>query len=94
MGRTLGGIEWDTHAQPEVALVIIQGHATEATQDHVMVFVVTGVLEGQNLEQTMVHPNDVVYPGPHLLATTDNDPCPAIPRPRNITREEVLHHFL
>ena len=49
MGRLLGRIEWEPLAQPEVVFVIPQGHAKEVTQDHVVVGVFTGVLDGHIL---------------------------------------------
>ena len=64
MGRLIGGIERDPRAQPEVVLVLPQGHATEAPQDQVVVSFVPGGPEGQFLEQTTVHPKDVVRPEP------------------------------
>ena len=33
----MGEIEWELCAQPEVALVIPQGHSAQAPQDHVVV---------------------------------------------------------
>ena len=75
-------------------MILPQVHAEKAAHDHVMVCVVPEVPDGHILEQTIVHPTDVVRPGPHLLATAEHDPCPAIPRPRNLSREEVLPHII
>ena len=71
-----------------------QGHAVEAPQDHVLVGVVSGVPDCQILEQTTVHPKDLVHPGPHLLAATEHAPSPSVLRTQNISRKEVLHHIL
>ena len=43
------GIEWYPHAPTKVALVLPQGHAVEATQDHVVVGVIPGVPDGHIL---------------------------------------------
>ena len=56
----VGGKEWDLRAQPKVALVVLQGHTTEAPQDQALVGVVHGAPDGQNLEHTAVRPKDVV----------------------------------
>ena len=86
MGRSLGVTEWYPHAQPEVVLVLPQGHTTESPQDHVMVGVVTGVPDGHILKHTAVYPKDVVYPGPRLLSTTEYSPHPPVPCLRKISR--------
>ena len=49
MGKTLWGIEREPRAQPNVALVLHNGHAVEALQDHVIVDVVPGVPDGHIL---------------------------------------------
>ena len=94
MGWTLGGIKWELHARHELALMLLQCHSKEATQDHVVVSDVPGVLDGYILEQTTVCPKDVVHPGLHLLAATENAPYPSILRTRELAREKVFHHVL
>ena len=76
----LGGIGWELCARPKVGLVLPQDHSAEVPQDHVVVGVVPRVPDGHILEQMTVHPKDVVHPGPHLLATTEHSPCPAVHR--------------
>ena len=94
MGRPLGWVYWEPHARPKVALMLPQGHATEAPKDQVVVGVVTGVPDGQILKQTVLQINDVLRPGPHHFSTADHDPCLAVPIPQHFVREEVLNHVL
>ena len=86
MGQTIGGIEWEPRSRTEEGLVLPQGHAAEEPQDQVVVGVVPGVLDGHILEQTTVHPKDVVHPGPHLLDTTRHAPHLALPCPQELVR--------
>ena len=69
-GGCIGGIEWGAHAIPEAELVLHQGHASEAPQDHVVVVIVSEVLDGQILEQNTVRPKDSLCLGTHLLSAT------------------------
>ena len=94
LGWTLGVIEWETRARHEVALVIPQGRSVEAPQYHLVVGVVSGVPDGHILEQMIVRPKDIVHPGPHLLASTEHDPCTSILRPWKLVREEVFRRVL
>ena len=93
-GVAAWGIEWEPRVRPKVALVLPQGHAAEATRDQVVVGVVPGVLDGHILEQTTLHPKDVVHPEPYLISTTDLSPRTSISHPRELVRVEVLHHIL
>ena len=81
MRRKLKGVYWEMHAQPEVALMLPRGHSMEAIQYHVVVGFVPGVTDGHIMEQTVFHPQDVIHPGPHVLAVAEYDPRPSIPRP-------------
>ena len=94
MGQTLGVIDWEPHAQPEVALVLPQSRAKKAPQDHAIVCVVIGFPEYHILVQMTFCTNDVVHPGPHLLATMWHAPRPSILLPRKLVREGVLCHVL
>ena len=58
-----------------------------------MVSVVTGVLYSHILEHTTIFTKDLVRPGPQLLDATEHVPRPAIPRPQNLARKEVLRHI-
>ena len=49
MVRLLGGVDWYPRARPQAALLLPHGHATEATQYHVMVGVFPGVPDGHIL---------------------------------------------
>ena len=60
MGWLIGWVYWNPHAQPDVPLMLPLVHVTKAPQYQVMVCVVSGVPEGYILEQTAVHPKDVV----------------------------------
>ena len=93
MERLFMLVYWEPRAQPKVYLMLPLGYSMEASHDQVMVCVVTGILDRNILEQTSVHPKDVVRLGTHLLATIDNDPRPAVPVPRYLMGEELLCHI-
>ena len=93
-GRPLGGVEREPSARTKVVLMLPLGYATEAPQDQVVVYIVPGVPDGDILEQTAVRPQNVVHPGPHLLATAKHAPCLAIPGPSAMARKEMLHRVL
>ena len=59
-----------------------------------MVYVVPGVPDGHILKHTSVRPKDVVRLRPHILATTEHAPRPAVPITWNLAGEEVLCHIL
>ena len=82
VGWLFGWVDWDSHAQPKVALMFPLGHTAEAPQDQGMVCVVPGIPDDHILEQTAVHLKDVVRLGSHLLAMMEHDPRPAIPIPQ------------
>ena len=69
------------------ALVLPQCRALKAPQEHLVVGVVSRVPGIHILDQTTAHPKDVDCPGTHLLAETEHDPRPDIPRPRELARE-------
>ena len=63
------------------------GSALEAHHDHIMVHVVSGVLDGYVPEQTAVCPKNVIRPGPHLPALPEHAPITTIPRPWDASLE-------
>ena len=89
----LRGIEWELRVGPKVALVLPQGYPVEATQDHVMIGVMSGVPYGHIMEQTTVRLKDVVCPVPHLLVVTGNASRPAVLCPWKLAREEAICHI-
>ena len=94
MGRLLGGIKWEPRAQPKVVLVIPWVHVTEAPHDHVVVGVMYGVPDGHIFKYMTVSTKYAIRQGPHILALTDHDPHPIVPRPRNLASKEVLCHII
>ena len=78
-GWMLGGIKWELRARPKVELVLHQVHNVDATQDQVVIGVIPGIPDRHSLEQTTVRTKDVFRPGPHLLATNEYSPRPAVP---------------
>ena len=94
MIQALGGINWELRARPKLALMLPQSHTVEATQDHVVVGIVTGVPNIHIMEKMAVRTKDKVRPGSHLLAKMEHAPRPAILRSWEIARDEVLHHVL
>ena len=69
------------------------GHAAKAPQDHLVVGVVPGVPYSHVLEYMTVHNMELLCLGPHILDVMDHDPHLAVPCPRNLEIEEVLHHI-
>ena len=66
----------------------------EVPQDHLVFYVVPGVLCSHILEQNNFLPHDLVRTGPQPLAATDHAPHPATLRQRDLERKEVFRHLL
>ena len=71
-----------------------QGGSVEATQDHVVIHILSGVLYGDIVEQTTVYPKDIICPGLHLPPLMENSLHTSIPRPWYVARGGVACHFL
>ena len=58
-----------------------------------MVCVVPGVPDHDILEQTSVHPQNVVSPGPHRLSLSLHVPRPLVPTSPSPSRHEMLRQI-
>ena len=59
-----------------------------------MVQVMQWVTDGHVPEETMIFPQDLVCPGPHLPTHPDHDPSPPVTVPGAPSREKVGQHVL
>ena len=78
----------------KLALVLSTGGAAETPYNHVLACVVSGVPDGDVLEQTAVCPKNVIYKGPHQPPLTENATCPEVSRPWGSAQKEVAGSVL
>ena len=76
-----GGEEREPCVMTEVALVICMGGDVEIPLNHVMVCVVSGVLDVDIMEHAAVCHENLVHLGPHHPPLTENALCLAVSRP-------------